>query len=126
MRWRRQSPASGSEVDHMRFQDSPVIRRSNGGGVMEEGHLPVMAEEVLSTLVPFPGSLQIDTTVGGGGHTERILEATSPDGRLLGLDADGAAIARVAARLRRFGDRLRPPPAELPALVGGAPAPRVA
>ncbi len=90
----------------MRFQDSPVIRRSNGGGVMEEGHLPVMAEEVLSTLVPFPGSLQIDTTVGGGGHTERILEATSPDGRLLGLDADGAAIARVAARLRRFGDRL--------------------
>ena len=58
-------------------------------------------------LAPAPGSLQIDATLGGGGHTERILEATDPDGRLLGLDADGAAIARVAGRLRpRFGDRL--------------------
>ena len=58
-------------------------------------------------LSPASGSLQIDATVGGGGHTERILEATNPDGRLLGLDADGAAIARVDGRLRpRFGDRL--------------------
>ena len=74
---------------------------------MEEGHLPVLAEEVVEMLAPAPGSLQIDATVGGGGHTERILEATDPDGRLLGLDADGAAIARVDRRLRpRFGDRL--------------------
>jgi 16S rRNA (cytosine1402-N4)-methyltransferase len=74
---------------------------------MEEGHLPVMPEEVMTTLAPAAGSLQIDATLGGGGHTERILEATTPDGRLLGLDADGAAIARVDARLRpRFGDRL--------------------
>ena len=74
---------------------------------MEVGHIPVLAEEVMSMLAPAPGSLQIDATVGGGGHTERILEATDPDGRLLGLDADGAAIARVDGRLRpRFGDRL--------------------
>jgi 16S rRNA (cytosine1402-N4)-methyltransferase len=74
---------------------------------MEVGHIPVLAEEVMSMLVPAPGSLQIDATLGGGGHTERILEATDPDGRLLGLDADGAAIARVDGRLRpRFGDRL--------------------
>jgi 16S rRNA (cytosine1402-N4)-methyltransferase len=74
---------------------------------MKEGHLPVLVEEVITMLAPAPGSLQIDATVGGGGHTERILEATNPDGRLLGLDADGAAIARVDARLRpRYGDRL--------------------
>ena len=73
---------------------------------MEEGHLPVMQDEVLGTLSPRPGSLQIDATVGGGGHTERILEAASPDGRVLGLDADQAAIDRVAIRLARFGDRL--------------------
>src|SRR6266480_2968648 len=74
---------------------------------MEEGHQPVLAEEVLTVLAPASGSLQIDATVGGGGHTERILEATNPDGRLLGLDADGAAIARVDGRLRpRFGERL--------------------
>jgi 16S rRNA (cytosine1402-N4)-methyltransferase len=73
---------------------------------MEEGHLPVMAGEVIGTLAPRPGSLQIDATVGGGGHTERILEAASPDGRVLGLDADEAAIERVGRRLARFGDRL--------------------
>src|SRR6202165_2811945 len=73
---------------------------------MKEGHLPVLAEKVVSMLAPAPGSLQIDATVGGGGHTERILEASDPDGRLLGLDADGAAIARVGERLARFGDRL--------------------
>ena len=74
---------------------------------MKATHLPVLAEEVMSTLAPAPGSLQIDCTLGGGGHTERILEATDPDGRLLGLDADGAAVARVRERLApRFGDRL--------------------
>ena len=74
---------------------------------MEAGHIPVLAEEIMSMLAPARGSLQIDATLGGGGHTERILEATDPDGRLLGLDADGAAIARVVDRLRpRFGDRL--------------------
>jgi 16S rRNA (cytosine1402-N4)-methyltransferase len=73
---------------------------------MQEGHLPVMPDQVLQTLAPAPGSLQIDATAGGGGHTERILEAASPDGRVLGLDADPAAIARVAERLARFGDRL--------------------
>ncbi len=74
---------------------------------MEDGHLPVLVEEVMTMLAPTPGSLQIDATLGGGGHAERILEASSPDGRLLGLDADAAAIARVRARLGpRFGDRL--------------------
>ncbi len=74
---------------------------------MYEGHLPVLVEEVLAMLAPAPGSLHIDTTLGGGGHTERVLEAANPDGRVLGLDADAAAIARVEARLGpRFGDRL--------------------
>ena len=73
---------------------------------MEEGHRPVLAEEVIAMLAPRPGSLHVDCTVGGGGHTERILEAASPDGRVLGLDADPAAIARAGQRLARFGDRL--------------------
>ncbi len=74
---------------------------------MEVGHIPVLADEVISMLAPAPGSLQIDATLGGGGHTERILAANDPDGRLLGLDADGAAIARTVDRLQpRFGDRL--------------------
>ena len=71
-------------------------------------HVPVMADEVVEMLAPVAGSCQVDTTLGGGGHAERILSASDPDGRLLGLDADGAAIARVRTRLEpRFGARLR-------------------
>jgi 16S rRNA (cytosine1402-N4)-methyltransferase len=71
-------------------------------------HVPVMADEVVQMLAPAAGSRQIDATLGGGGHAERILEASSPDGRLLGLDADGAAIAMVRARLApRYGARMQ-------------------
>ena len=76
---------------HMRFQDPLGIRFVRDGGEMNEGHLPVLVEEVIEMLAPAPGSLHIDATLGGGGHTERILEAANPDGRLLGLDADPAA-----------------------------------
>jgi 16S rRNA (cytosine1402-N4)-methyltransferase len=89
---------------------------------MELGHLPVMPVEVLGTLVPAPGSLQIDATVGGGGHTERILEAANPDGRVLGLDADQAAIDRVAQRLAGYGDRLVCAVANFRELAAVAPA----
>lgn len=71
-------------------------------------HLPVMADEVVEMLAPSAGSRHVDATLGGGGHAERILSASDPDGRLLGLDADGAAIASVRARLApRFGARLQ-------------------
>jgi 16S rRNA (cytosine1402-N4)-methyltransferase len=90
---------------------------------MKEGHQPVLAEEVVTMLAPAPGSLQIDATLGGGGHAERILAATDPDGRLLGLDADGAAIATVRERLAgRYGDRLRLRQANFRELGGVAPA----
>ena len=88
---------------------------------MQEGHLPVMPAEVIETLAPSAGSLQIDATVGGGGHTERILEAASPDGRVLGLDADPLAIDRARARLARFGDRLVLRQANFRELAGVAP-----
>jgi 16S rRNA (cytosine1402-N4)-methyltransferase len=73
---------------------------------MGEGHLPVLVDEVLASLALQPGSSAADCTVGGGGHAERILETTSPRGRLLGLDADRAAIAEAQRNLERFGDRV--------------------
>jgi 16S rRNA (cytosine1402-N4)-methyltransferase len=72
----------------------------------EVGHLPVMLEEVLVALSPHPGSFQIDTTVGGGGHAIRILEAANPGGRLLGIDADPRAIERSQKRLAGYGDQV--------------------
>jgi 16S rRNA (cytosine1402-N4)-methyltransferase len=62
-------------------------------------HEPVLAAEVIALLNPQPGARCIDCTVGGAGHTALLLDATAPDGTLLGLDADPAAIRRSAARL---------------------------
>jgi 16S rRNA (cytosine1402-N4)-methyltransferase len=72
---------------------------------MGEGHLPVLVEEVLALLDVGSGSSIADCTVGGGGHAERLLETSSPDGRLLGIDADRAAIAEAHRALARFGQR---------------------
>jgi 16S rRNA (cytosine1402-N4)-methyltransferase len=72
---------------------------------MGEGHLPVLVDEVLASLALRAGSSIADCTVGGGGHAERLLEAVSPDGRLLGLDADAAAVREASRTLARFGSR---------------------
>jgi 16S rRNA (cytosine1402-N4)-methyltransferase len=89
----------------------------------ETVHVPVMADEVVEMLAPAAGSRHVDATLGGGGHAERILSASDPDGRLLGLDADGAAIARVQARLApRFGDRMQLRQANFRELGSIAPA----
>lgn len=62
------------------------------------GHVTVLLEEATGGLRLGPGDIAIDGTVGGGGHTERLLALTAPDGRVLGLDADPEAIARVRTR----------------------------
>ncbi|MFN2483748.1 MAG: 16S rRNA (cytosine(1402)-N(4))-methyltransferase RsmH [Candidatus Limnocylindria bacterium] len=73
---------------------------------MGEGHLPVLASEAIAVLQPRTGSSVADCTVGGGGHAERLLETTAPHGRLLGIEADRAAIAEATRNLSRFGDRV--------------------
>ncbi len=67
-------------------------------------HVPVMLDEVLKFLQPRPGGHYIDGTLGGGGHTQAILERSEPDGRVLGIDADAQALERVSARFSGFID----------------------
>ena len=69
-------------------------------------HVSVLYKEVVSGLQPQPGGCYIDGTVGAGGHAFGILEASSPDGELLGLDLDPAALQVAAERLKPFGDRV--------------------
>jgi 16S rRNA (cytosine1402-N4)-methyltransferase len=68
-------------------------------------HVPVLLAEAIAGLAPRPGGRYIDATVGGGGHAAAILEASAPDGRLLGIDADPAALVAAQARLASFGAR---------------------
>lgn len=69
-------------------------------------HRPVLLTELLDALAIQPNGTYVDANLGGGGHAEAVLEASGPRGRLLGIDADGGAIAKSRARLARFGDRL--------------------
>lgn len=66
---------------------------------MQTGHIPVMLEEVLKFLQPRAGGLYVDGTLGGGGHAEAILERSAPGGKVLGVDSDAQALARVERRL---------------------------
>lgn len=65
-----------------------------------------MSEEVLFWLVREGSRIYLDCTVGYSGHAEKILEASGPDSRLIGLDRDAAAIAASRKSLARFGNRV--------------------
>lgn len=71
-------------------------------------HLPVLFAEVMQSLNLRPGTVFVDGTLGGGGHTEGILQRTAPDGVVIGIDQDADALAAAGARLAAFGERFRP------------------
>ncbi|PYK41162.1 MAG: 16S rRNA (cytosine(1402)-N(4))-methyltransferase [Verrucomicrobia bacterium] len=67
-------------------------------------HRPVLEKEVVTQLAPKAGSLIVDGTCGGGGHTEALLR-TGAD--VLALDQDPDAVQHVSEQLARFGRRVR-------------------
>src|SRR5881409_3660648 len=66
-------------------------------------HRPVLQREVLELLTPKPGSLIVDGTCGGGGHTEALLGSGAD---VLALDQDPDAVEHVSEQLARFGRRV--------------------
>ena len=73
---------------------------------MKPIHVPVMVQAVIHYLVVESGGTYLDCTVGAGGHAAEILEATSPDGRLMGIDADVQALALAKENLNSYGERV--------------------
>ncbi|GBD25071.1 Ribosomal RNA small subunit methyltransferase H [bacterium HR30] len=51
-------------------------------------HTPILTREILHLLALAPGDRCVDATIDGGGHTQAMLEATKPNGRVLGIDRD--------------------------------------
>jgi len=65
-----------------------------------------MVREVVAHLRPERGGLYFDGTIGGGGHSEAILEAGT-DTRVIGVDRDPEAVEEARRRLERFSGRVR-------------------
>ncbi|MBI3573260.1 MAG: 16S rRNA (cytosine(1402)-N(4))-methyltransferase RsmH [Candidatus Kerfeldbacteria bacterium] len=72
------------------------------------GHVPVLFSDVLQHLQLKPNDNAIDATLGGGGHTRGLLEATAPNGRVLGLEADPRTLEQTKLGLLTFGSRFVP------------------
>lgn len=69
-------------------------------------HIPVLLNEVIVGLNLNPNQNVIDATLGGGGHSEVILDKIAPNGKIIGFDLDVSAISIAKKRLRKFGDRV--------------------
>lgn len=71
-------------------------------------HETVLLRETVDGVLPRSGGTYVDVTLGGGGHTEALLEASAPAGRVIGFDRDPRAQAAAGERLTRFGERFVP------------------
>jgi 16S rRNA (cytosine1402-N4)-methyltransferase len=60
------------------------------------GHVSVLLEGALQALAVRPDGIYVDATFGRGGHSQAILARLGPDGRLIALDRDTAAVAEAA------------------------------
>ena len=68
-------------------------------------HIPVLYYETLDNLVINPDGIYIDCTLGGGSHSEGILEKLSNKGLLISIDQDSTAIEYSKKRLEKFGSK---------------------
>jgi 16S rRNA (cytosine1402-N4)-methyltransferase len=73
---------------------------------VKQPHRPVLYHEIIYALQLHSGGHYVDGTLGAGGHARGILEGSSPDGLLLGLDLDPKAIEFAKDELKEFGTRV--------------------
>lgn len=68
-------------------------------------HVSVFGKEAVEALSPKSGAVYVDCTLGGAGHSKRILELSSPDGKLIAIDQDLIAIENAKQQLTDFDGR---------------------
>jgi 16S rRNA (cytosine1402-N4)-methyltransferase len=76
------------------------------GGRGSAPHRPVLLQETIELLAAERGGLFVDCTVGLGGHSEAILQA-SRGAAVLGIDRDDEALKLARERLAQYGSRFR-------------------
>lgn len=76
------------------------------GGRGALAHRPVLLRETIELLAAERGGWFVDCTVGLGGHSEAILQASS-GAQVLGIDRDEEALRAARERLAQYGSRFR-------------------
>ena len=71
-----------------------------------EYHKPVLFDEVMENIISKGDAVYVDCTLGGGGHTEGILEKSSEGSKVIGIDQDKEAINFAKNRLKSYGNKL--------------------
>jgi 16S rRNA (cytosine1402-N4)-methyltransferase len=73
---------------------------------MDAPHRSVLYQEIIHALHPVTDGRYVDGTLGAGGHARGIMEASAPDGQLLGLDVDPQALAIARRSLAPYEHRI--------------------
>lgn len=71
---------------------------------MEFKHFSVMLEECIEMLDIKEDGIYVDCTLGGAGHSKKILKKLSPKGRLIGIDQDLDALKAAKEKLKDFNN----------------------
>ncbi len=71
-----------------------------------EYHKPVLFDEVMENIISEGDTVYVDCTLGGGGHTEGMLERSSTESKVIGIDQDKEAINFAKERLKKYGNKI--------------------
>ena len=71
-----------------------------------EYHKPVLFDEVMENIISEGDAVYVDCTLGGGGHTEGILERSLEGSKVIGIDQDKEAINFAKERLKKYGNKI--------------------
>jgi 16S rRNA (cytosine1402-N4)-methyltransferase len=83
-----------------------IFLQTGDDSVSDFHHIPVLTQELVTGLNTQPHGIYLDATVGGGGHSQLLLERY-PDIRVVAIDQDSSAIAAARQRLSPYGERVQ-------------------
>jgi len=72
---------------------------------LDFNHIPVLIDQVIKGLNINPQGIYVDGTLGGGGHSFKIVQKLTT-GKLIGIDQDEEALAYAGRRLSIFKDKV--------------------
>ena len=72
-----------------------------------EYHKPVLFDEVMDNIITDGDAVYVDCTLGGGGHTQGILENSSENSDVIAIDQDVQAIEFDKKRLEKYANKLQ-------------------